>query len=90
MIFAPEPEPVGIDAVLYPSRVAGRAVCHLARPVTAWPGPRMTAICPDAAQVPVLEEIPADANRLVWCPACAAYADAAGLELPGRDAPESR
>ena len=64
--------------VVYPARVVGTDIAHLARTeARADAPPALLAICPAGRRMSAeLELIPEDdADRIVWCGACRAYKD---------------
>lgn len=63
---------------LYPARVVGTQVVHLARTEARSDDvPALFAICPDGAGIVAgLELVPTeDEHLVVWCPSCKAYLD---------------
>lgn len=73
--------------LVYPVKVAGTPIAHLAVSAIDTAGAGYRAICPAAALITrPLQLIPAG-ERIVWCGACREWAAAAGVELPTSDPP---
>lgn len=70
--------------MVYPTRVVGSQIAHLATQELDDTGGDLRAICPGRHAIPALELIP-ERSVFIWCGACREWAEAFDVELPRSD-----